>query len=205
MKLNKIMLLASVLCALASAKAYADNDELTLGKPEHGGSGCPQGSVAAALSPDSKALSILFDKYQANAGSGSENGAQVAYKNCTIAIPVHIPQGYSISVYAIDYRGYTYIPRGGSVRFTASYYFNDVRGPSQTKTFLGPLDKDYLLSSELGVESLVWSKCGADANLRINTGLVSKSNRAGDDVLASLDSVDVTAALEFQIKWKRCN
>ena len=102
-----LLALAAVL--LGGTFAYAD--DISLGTPGYGGNGCPDQSVSATLSPDSKALSLLFDAYQVNAGGSS--GHSFDRKSCNVAIPVHVPQGLSVSVLAIDYRGFNHLPATG--------------------------------------------------------------------------------------------
>src|SRR3954467_5616314 len=91
-----------VIFALLLATTQVQADDIRLGQPAYGGTGCPGGSASVALSPDQQAISILFDQYVAQAGGS------VAFdrKNCNIAIPIHVPQGFSVSVLAIDYRGF---------------------------------------------------------------------------------------------------
>ena len=103
----------------------AHADDISLGQPGYGGTGCPGGSVSATLSPDSKSLSILFDQYQVEAGG--DTGKTFDRKSCNIAIPVHVPQGLSISVLAIDYRGYNNVPVGGNTNFNVEYFFAAAR------------------------------------------------------------------------------
>src|SRR4051812_29902908 len=124
---------------LSSIPAFADQvpGGITLGQPITGGSGCPAGSAAAVLSPDGKNLSILFDQYQALAGGTS--GLQFDRKACSVAIPVHVPQGYSVSILKIDYRGFNAIPSGGSSTFGVEYFFAGTHGPGFSKQFYGPL------------------------------------------------------------------
>src|SRR5258708_1302919 len=89
-------------------------DEVRLGNPEYGGSGCPAGSAAVAVSPDARALSILFDQFIAEAGG--DTGRSITRKTCNLAVPVHIPQGYSVSIFQIDYRGFNSLPYGAYSR-----------------------------------------------------------------------------------------
>jgi hypothetical protein len=65
--------------------------DISLGKPGYGGTGCPEGTVSATLSPDAKSLSLLFDHYQISVGGAT--GKSFDRKSCNIAIPVHVPQG----------------------------------------------------------------------------------------------------------------
>ena len=201
MKVSIFKAVAGALIALASTQAMAD--DIQLGQPAYGGSGCPAGSASAVLSPDQKSLSILFDQYITEAGGMS--GRRLDRKSCNLAIPVRVPQGYSISVFQVDYRGYAAIPAGGRGQFNVEYFFAGSQGPRQTKTFNGPTNRQYDLSDRLTAEALVWTPCGADTNLRINTGLMVQTNAAYADALATVDSADVTAGLVYHIQWRRCN
>ena len=176
-------------------------DDISLGQPGYGGTGCPGGSVSATLSPDSKSLSILFDQYQVEAGG--DTGKTFDRKSCNIAIPVHVPQGLSISVLAIDYRGYNNVPVGGNTNFNVEYFFAGSRGPVFNKTFTGPIDSDYTIHNELVASATVWSACGVDVNLRTNSGIrvTTKNNK---QALATVDSEDVSAAIIYQLQWKKC-
>jgi hypothetical protein len=172
-----------------------------LGHPGYGGNGCPAGSATTTLSPDGKSLSILFDEFFVEAGGRK----RIARKSCNIAIPVHVPQGMSVSIVDVDYRGYVSIPRGGQGKFRAEYFFAGNRGPTFQKRFRGGFDDDYTLSSPLALSALVWSRCGADVNLRVNTSMMVRSNRQKDDALATVDSADFNAGLVYHLKWKRCH
>lgn len=197
--------LKSILMYTAALSFVALNanaqDDIELGEPGYGGNGCPQGSVSATLSPDNKELSILFDEYIVEAGY---NGKRINRKSCNMAIPVHVPQGYSIAVFQVDYRGFVSVPRGGMARYSVEYFFAGQRGPRQVKSFRGGYEDDYLLTSHLGSRNLVWSPCGADTNLRINTSMMARSNRSMDDVFATVDSADVSAGLVYHIQWRKC-
>lgn len=197
----KRFVLTAIVSSFIGASALA-GDDISLGQPSYGGSGCPDGTASAVLSPDKKTLSVLFDDYIVEAGGATRK--RIARKSCNIAIPVHVPQGYSISLFKIDYRGYTYVPRGAMARFNVEYFFAGARGPRYSKTFRGYTDNDYMLTNNLAAESLVWSRCGADVNLRVNSSMMTRSNRWKDDVLATVDSADVETGIVYHIQWKRC-
>ena len=193
--------LTGVLVAMAASQAFAD--DIRLGQPAYGGSGCPAGSASAVVSPDQQSLSVLFDQYIVEAGGMT--GKRLDRKSCNLAIPVHVPQGYSIALFQVDYRGFAAIPSGGRGQFNAEYFFAGSQGPRQTKTFTGPTNRDYELTSRLAAGSLVWSPCGASTNLRINTGMMVQTNASYADALATVDSADVTAGLIYHIQWRRCH
>lgn len=192
------MALATVLWSPVNAQ-----NDIQLGEPGYGGTGCPAGSASATLSPDKKSLSIIFDEYFVEAGS--INRKRLARKNCSVAIPVHVPQGFSVSIIDVDYRGYVSLPRRAEARFSAEYFFAGIRGPKFNKTFRGETDQDYVLSNKLGVQALVWSQCGADVNLRVNSSMMVRVASTRDDALATVDSADFKAGIVYKLQWKRCN
>jgi hypothetical protein len=199
MNIKKLLIMSVIGLATIQAKA---NDDIELGIPSYGGNGCPAGSASATLSPDAKQLSILFDSYIVEAGRSS--GKSLDRKSCNVAIPVHVPQGYSISILRADYRGFVSVPRAAQAQFTVEYFFAGMRGPRIVENFNGPQDRDYLLTDHLTAEALVWSPCGADVNLRINSSMLAKTNRNRDDVLATVDSTDVDAQMVYHLQWRQC-
>lgn len=183
--------------------AFANADDIRLGIPGYGGNGCPGGSVDAVLSPDFKTLSILFDSFVAEAGRSS--GKSIDRKSCNLAIPVHVPQGLSVSLIALDYRGYVSAPRSTTAQFNVEYFFGGSSGPRISNTFVTPHDDEYTITDNLIATALVWSPCGADVNLRVNASMLARTNSRRDDVLATVDSADVTAGIVYKLQWRSCH
>lgn len=198
MKTRAGMLLSLVSMAIASTSMAAD---IQLGVPEYGGTGCPAGSASVALSPDSKAISILFDQYVVEAGGAKAFDR----KNCNIAIPVRVPNGYSVAVMAIDYRGFVGLTSGARATLAVNYFLaGQGRGVSTSKTFVGSLSDNYLKSDRLGIESIVWSGCGADTILRANTSMLVQANRYREQAMATVDSADIESGLVYHIQFRQC-
>ena len=189
----------SVLALIASMNVQAD--DIRLGAPGYGGNGCPAGTASVTLSPDQKSLTLIFDQYLVEAGGPN---ARTARKSCNIAIPVHVPNGLSISIIAVDYRGFNSLPHGARSIFAAEYFFAGSQGPRVSRTFLGPLTQDYTIHNDLGVGAIVWSACGADVNLRVNTSMTAISNSRNDDVLSTVDSADFRAGIIYRLQFRRC-
>lgn len=198
MTLTKTLLSAALLSL--SAVAFAQND-IALGEPGYGGNGCPAGSASVTLSPDQKSLSLIFDQFITEAGPSV--GKQIDRKSCNIAIPVHVPSGFSISVIAVDYRGFVSLPRAASARLQAEYFFAGMQGPRFIKDFRGVQDTDYTFNNQIGVAANVWSPCGADVNLRVNASMML-TNRGYEDSMATVDSADINAGIVYQIQSRRC-
>jgi hypothetical protein len=202
MKATTSTKLSFVAMAVWTLSSLAFADDISLGNPVYGGTGCPQGSASALLSPDSKTLTVLFDQYQVEAGRSS--GKSFDRSSCNLAIPVHVPQGFSVSILQVDYRGTNILPSGGSSRLTAEYFFAGSKGPTLTKSFRGPLNQDYDFGNTLMASAIVWSECGADVNLRANTSVLVMTNRAMEDALTTVDTADVKAAIIYKLQWRRC-
>lgn len=189
------------LVALALTVTPAHPDEVRLGKPGYGGSGCPGGSASLTLSRGQKALHLLFKQYRVTVGGAT--GKSFDRKTCNLAIPLHVPQGKSVSILSVDYRGFNRLALGARAQFNAEYFFAGGRGPTFAKTFEGPLNKAHVISNKLAASSLVWSGCGADVTLRINSS-VRVRTRNNARAVASVDAEDVQAALVYHLHWRSC-
>lgn len=191
--MKKVLL--SLVISILSLPSFAD--DVRLGWPAYNGTGCPNGSASVALSPDHKSLSILFSQFMVQA-----SGNNVDRKNCDIAVPVHVPQGLSVSVIQVDYRGFNSLPAGAMSQFNASYFFAGTTGPSYAKTFYGAQNANYLLRNNLIASAITWSPCGRDVNLRANTSMFVKAN--GATAFSTVDSADLHAGLIYSLQWRRC-
>lgn len=201
MKKSVLLLAAAISTVVMSSQVFAQ-DGVRLGTPGYAGTGCPAGSASAVLSPDAKELSILFSNFVAEAGGIT--GKQIDRKNCSIAVPVFVPQGFSVSVLSIDYRGFNALPAGGSSTMQAEYFFAGQRGPIFRKSFVGPVNDDYTFTNNLIASALVWSACGAQVTLRANTSASVITNRSMEDAMVTVDSADVSATMLYHLQWRRC-
>lgn len=197
-------LLIALGALVAGTLAAQAQPAITLGLPGYGGNGCPQGTVNATLSPDGTSLSILFDQYIVEAGQGTN--LSLGRKSCNVSIPVNVPNGFSVSVISVDYRGFNALPPGGRSTFNVQYFFAGGTGPQFTQNFQGPLQDDYLIHNELGIAAVVWSPCGASPILRTNASLTVRppGNANSAYTMATVDSEDVAAALIYHLQWRAC-
>ncbi len=200
--MRKMMMKGLCLATLAiSTTAMADLNDIQLGVPGYGGNGCPANTASVTLSDDKKSLSVIFDQFIVEAGGMNKS---LERKSCNIAIPVHVPQGLSVSVIDVDYRGYVSLPSQASARLTAEYFLAGSRGPKFDKTFTGRTDTDYTFKNDIGVEAVVWSPCGADTILRVNAAMLVKTNRYRDEAMATVDSADFKAGMLYKLQWRSC-
>jgi hypothetical protein len=181
-----------------------------LKKPLLGGTGCPEGTIAASITPDAKTISLLFDNYIAEAGNSA--GVKRDIKNCSVQLPIEVPAGFQFTIVKLDYRGFNFVPEGGRARYVTMYTFLDGETKKQVGRrirrnfiFEGPLDEEYTISSDVANKP-IWSKCGKSMEFRLDTRAIAVTNEEGEDVMATIDSIDASAgtSVEYHLLWKEC-
>ncbi len=116
-----LALLTSVLAGTAlSAEEFPSVGSVTLATFSANGSGCHVGSVAANISPDNRALTLLFDSYIVDS---SESPNPVVQKNCVINMSLKAPPGRRYAFFSIDYRGFADLELGATARQSTEYSF----------------------------------------------------------------------------------
>lgn len=190
MKTLRTLIAAATLATVAATSAHAapDQNGVFFKDPAIAGSGCEAGTVDYAITPDGQTLSILFESF---AASGSSN------KTCNIAVPVHVPNGYQVSLMTADYRGLV----KGSASLNRSYFFAGATGPSLVTPLMGSgSGKEYTQRDSLITSSNSYAKCGEDVNLRVNSRIMSKSNNSS----ISVDSLDLQNGIVFKLQYRPC-
>ncbi len=192
MKLVKAILGAATLIAASLAPVLANtNSKVEIMGAGYGGSGCPANSASVTVSPDGQELSILFDKFIAVGNNPSESR-----KSCNLSIPIKVPQGFQISLYDADYRGY--VAPATSANLRAEYFFAGARGPVFSRSFNG--ETNYNVRDKLATVADVWSGCGASANMRVNAAMVARGKG-----MATVDSFDLAhRGLVYHIQYRTC-
>jgi len=195
----RLFLCCSLAIAILITNSNAHADEIQIGTPIYGGSGCPQGTADLALMPDGSALGILFDQYVAVAGG--ETGRLFERKACSLAIPLHIPAGLSVSLVRVDYQGFAEVPAGGQAKFGVEYFFAGSRGKRIERVFEDS-NSGFVLSDE--VATAIWSECGTDVNLRLNTSMSAITNEDGDLTIGAIGSAEATAGFYYRFIVRSC-
>lgn len=207
-KMLKVIMTAALVCNVATTFAdiidihdVQNEDGLELGVPAYGGSGCPAKSLSLSIDQEAGGLSLRFDKYAAQL---VKNGSRNVRVTCNMAIPLHIPQGISVSVIAVDYKGYLSIPKKGQARFTTEYFFAGSKGPRFDRIFPGGSEGPFSILDGVVLESQVWSKCGEDTILRLNSAVVLSATKKRDEGVFSIDSADIASGIVYKLQTKKC-
>lgn len=186
------------------------NKNIKLKNPSANGNGCPAGTFAAALTEDKKTLSVAFDNYLVEANGAA--GVKRDIKQCSVTMPMEIPAGMQVMIVKVDYRGFNSISKGARTRYVTMYTFVDAETNKQIgrrvrrkMDFNGPLEAEYTLSSDVSSQP-VWSKCGKNLNLRIDTRAAAASNKKGS-AMGTIDTIDASVGgdnVAYSLLWREC-
>ena len=184
--------------------ALSAEAQIRLGQPQYGGNGCPSGTASVALTEDGKTMSVLFDQFKAEAGNTT--GRRIDRASCNLRIPIEVPQGFSVALIGIDYRGFNAIPGGGAyTQFNAEYFYAGARGPRFSRRFQGPVSSDYLINNQLIATNVVWSPCGKEVIFGVNASATAMANSSMEQTMMIVDSADIKAGILYQFSWRQCH
>ncbi len=167
------------------------------------GAGCLPGTASYVLSPDLSSLTVLFDRYSVEAGG---EVSEVGQKSCAIDVNLKLPDGWSYSIFAVDFRGFVGLDAGTFATQSSSYSFGSNPAPVSlgNQKFQGPISNNFNFSSEVPVATQSWSSCGAGAEtLRIKTSIRTEGD-LDHHAQMTLDSMDGSIEQHYVIQWKRC-
>ncbi|KAF2737645.1 hypothetical protein EJ04DRAFT_591198 [Polyplosphaeria fusca] len=172
----------------------------------YGGTGCPQGTVSSQFTDDRSTMTIIFDAYIASIGPGVAVTEQ--RKNCQLNVHLTYPGGFQYSVLSADYRGYANIQKGVTGTLKSTYYFSGQTDQTSTEyTFTGPVTGDYLKHDQADSTSIVWSPCGAEGLLNINSQVRLQASGSGTSSASGIlttDSTDLKFTQVVYVQWQAC-
>jgi hypothetical protein len=189
---------AAALSGTAAAQSF-NPGEVYVQALNYGGSGCPQGTVAHNLSPDAKALSFLFDSFAVDTPS---NGGRRTKKSCAINLQLHVPAGWTYTLFSVDYRGYAEMDKRSEARLRSWYAMQGQEIRISNNTMRGPMAQNYLQRAWVPLDALPYLTCSTlPSVVTINTELTVD----GPSAMLTVDSVDGEIRQDYGIAWKPCS
>lgn len=203
----KSLLILSVLF-FVSSELFAQS--VTIRGVRLAGSGCSESTANASITPDGQLLSILFDNYAAEIGTGSQNPDMSSLKkNCRVLIDVDVPFGYQYAIERTEYRGFAALPASayGYHRFTQIIANQSV--PSMREAQIrGPISGNYEVVVAQKPGRSPYSTCNKPQQ---TIELLSElsiaylpNSRDRQMALINLDSVDTGLNSRFKLSWRPC-
>jgi Domain of unknown function (DUF4360) len=129
-------------------------------------------------------------------------------RNCQILVDLDFPQGWSYSMVDVDYRGFTSVEHGVTGVQQSAYYFQGEFHTGRLQTTLdGPMVGDYQIRDSLELDALVWSPCGAQRALSINSSIQIINSSGNHDArgVMTTDSIDGKVTQIYGLQWRRCS
>jgi len=206
-------MLASILTLVLATAAFAmpaniaarapDPSQVYINNIVYGGSGCPQGSVGSYISPDRQTFTLIFDQYVASIGPGV--AVAQSRKNCQLNLDLKYPGGFQYSILNTVYRGYAALDAGVTGVQATTFYFSGQTAQSTTSsTFKGPSNGDYATSDAVDLTSTIWSPCGANSALNMNSQIRLASSNNNARGLITDDSIDGKITFVVGVQWQKC-
>ena len=215
---NLFFLVVLLACFVQEALAQSAPPQLQVTSISANGSGCLSGQVAATISPDNQAFSLLFDDYKA------ESSASMALdrRACDVRVGLQIPAGWSYAIVSVDYRGFAAVDAGSVVTHQALYSFNGSKPKNERPGFQdsngqysfkqtqirGPYAENYFIRNEISAQIAPWSACSNNGiqTLYISTYLMAQTqSRQPSSAMIMLDSVDgQVQGQTYRLVWKPC-
>lgn len=165
--------------------------------PAIAGSGCAAGS--AQLEFQAKQASFQLTLAELEVGTGQNQKRNIT---CNLAIPVTIPAGYQVSIVPLHFTG-TLEGNGLQLEIRREYFFAGTTGTPQVSALALPSNSQFEISDMVkDDDTLQWSSCGQDANVRANTRILVKSGEGQAKV--KISSTDATQPTVFKLNYRPC-
>lgn len=194
-----------ILTGLALAQSAPNPNQVHIQRITYAGPGCRQGTVTGNIAFDAKAFTLVFNDFIAEIGPGVPGGERAT--NCRVTLDIRIPNGWTYTLFDVDYRGFAFLEEGVSANLRSKYFFQASPNSfvQRSKSFEGYLSDNFSERNTLGIESLEWSRCGRQRALNIETEISLQNSSYPENYgLITVDSIDGQFTQVFGIRWARC-
>lgn len=174
------------------------------------GSGCTNSTATASITSDGQLLSLLFDNYSAEIGTGSQNpNLTTLKKDCRVIIDVDVPFGYQFAIEQTEYRGFAALPASayGFHRFT-QIISNQMMPSMREAQLKGPVSGNYEVKVAQKPGRSPFSNCNqAQQTIELLSELsvaYLPNSRDRQMAMINLDSIDTGINSRFKLSWRAC-
>lgn len=182
------------------------------------GSGCDANNATAIMTQDLNYLSVLYDRFSAQIGRGTENpNAKAIEKQCTILVDINVPQGWTFDIDSIEYKGYVEIPNKMAVAYQlATAEISGGKGFGFEQSLMkGPKVENYsllvknksLFGNNTALKTMACLSSGQNIRIRIKS-LIGVRNLLAQifkpAVKIVVDSTDASFRQNLKLNWRRC-
>lgn len=179
--------------------ATASNNSPTITEPPAiAGSGCPDGSAQIEFQPKQASFKLNLAELVVGTGQGQKTNI-----TCNLAVPVTVPSGYQVSILPLHFAG-NLTGNGLQIEVRREYFFAGTTGIPQVSALALPANSQFALSDAVNADdTLQWSNCGQDTNIRVNTRILVKGGEG--QAKLKISSTDTVQADLFKLNYRACN
>lgn len=190
----------------AAGAQESEPDSVVIKNVVVGGNGCPDGSAAAILSPDSRALTLVFSDLDAKVGPDIDPGE--SHEFCKVKLMLDYPAGWRYALVSADYIGMAIVGEGlvAEQRSTYRFHGDPHNERSFATTVAGPQLDAYFRHDEVLEDGALWSACGKRPALTIDVEVdVSRSRDPVATGFMNVAIADISATHTYGLAWQRCS
>lgn len=189
---------------------------------EYRGTGCDAESARVAMTPDLSYLSVLYDRFSVEVGTGTASPLdQNQQKNCAIIVKFDLPAGWSLQFDEVEYRGFVALPTAASIARQMisvetlhgkgrNFQENIIQGP-KTENFVTVYRNPVIEQIGKGRRNragdfFACSDRTQQATLKIRSRISVKNNGDKTHPLIKMivDSTDASFNQKLRINWNQC-
>ena len=179
----KYAALVATLLALCATSAGAQDPipAISFGEIGYGGSGCPDGTATIVTNDARTSATLSLSDY-----SVGDANRSLDRKTCGLAIPTSVPAGVAVAIRGIAVIGTVDLPEGIEATLGLEAFVAGDTGEPADLTLTGPRKGTWYHTIVVPWDKLVWTGCGDDSNLRVNTSLRTSGRK---DAKVTIDTV----------------
>lgn len=203
MLLTKLVMISAL---SAAAPAFAEEmppaGSVQIDTVRFNGTGCRSGTAALNISPDRRALTLIFNEYSVDASTGQPSHRK---KSCDIDVRMKVPDGWTFALATVDYRGYAGLEAGTSGWQESRVQF--APGPMVKlggMSLTGPYDGDFQVHNDAPATRPNAPCSGPTRGMKLKTDIGVETPPRGGNAYLAVDSADTEVSQLYQIVWKRC-
>lgn len=127
-------------------------------------------------------------------------------KDCALTMKLRSDDVRSFAVVSVYYSGFVILEPGVSGRQTVRYGFHgsSADAGNSRKELAGPLDEDFVIRDDVGVDRQRWSPCGVDHVLTASTELRLRNGTPRASGYLNLAATDGSIRLDLKIATRSC-
>jgi hypothetical protein len=177
----KPLVLLLTLLAFAFATPAAATTLIPFGDIGSGGTGCPDGTATIVTNDERSSASLILGDYAVGDGR-----RPLDRQTCAVAIPISVPDGVMVAIRAVGVMGTVDLPEGLDATLGLEAFVAGDSGIPVELTLTGQRSGNWYRAIVIRPDDLVWTGCGEDATLRVNTSLRTRGNSGAKVTLDAL-------------------